>query len=163
MAEVILLERVNKLGSIGDVVRVKDGYARNFLLPRKKALRATKENREHFENKRSELEKENSNKKTAANDILSKVDNVTISLIRQAAEDGRLFGSVTSRDIAISILDQVGVELDRSCVELHSPIKAIGIYEVKLVLHAEVSATIKVNIARTENEAKEAEKQDSKK
>ena len=153
--EVILLERVEKLGRIGDVVTVKDGYARNFLIPRSKALRATNENKAEFEAQRKEIEAQNDVRKKDAESLFSKVDGLVVVLIRQAGEDGRLFGSVTARDIANEIAKKIS-DINHRHVNIGQPIKYTGIYNVKLSLHAEVIATVRVNVARTESEAKEA-------
>lgn len=153
--EVILLERVERLGQIGDVVNVKNGFARNYLLPRNKALRATKENREFFEGQRKEIEAQNAARRKEAEGLLKKVEGQVITLIRQAAEDGRLFGSVTARDIAAGLAEKAkGVDYHQ--VQLNQPIKYTGIHEIKIVLHPEVTTAVRVNVARTEGEAEEA-------
>jgi large subunit ribosomal protein L9 len=156
--EVILLESVRKLGSVGTKVRVKDGYGRNFLIPRKKALRATKENIAFFEDKKSQIEQENNVKKEAAQTVAVNLNDLAISLIRQAAEDGRLFGSVTSREVELALKDK-GFEVERSLIVLNTPIKTIGIHKININLHPDVPVSIRVNVARTDAEAIEAAKQ----
>ena len=150
--DIILLERVGNLGTIGDVVTVKDGYARNFLLPTKKALRANKANKEVFEANRERLDKENEERRAAAATEGEKLDGMTIELIRQASQTGQLYGSVSVRDI-VSELEAKGEPVTKKQVVLERPIKAIGMYEVRIELHAEVDATIKVNVARSPEEA----------
>lgn len=149
---VILLERVENLGAIGDEVRVRDGFARNFLLPQKKALRATEANRKVFEGRRAEIEAKNAEAKAAAEKASSKVDGSSYVLIRSAGEAGQLYGSVSSRDIADEIV-KGGAEIDRGAVVLDKPIKTIGLYDVRVRLHAEVYASVKVNVARSADEA----------
>lgn len=150
--QVILLERVENLGALGEEVKVRDGYARNFLLPQKKALRATDANRKVFEGRRAELEARNAEQKAAAEKASGKIDGTSYVLIRQAGEAGQLYGSVSSRDIADEI-DKAGGKIDRNAVVLDKPIKTIGVYDVRVRLHAEVSATVKVNVARSADEA----------
>jgi large subunit ribosomal protein L9 len=150
--EVILLERVEKLGAIGDVVKVKDGFARNYLLPRKKALRANEANRRVFEANRARIEEENAHRRTDAEKASKGVDGKTVQLIRQASNTGQLYGSVSARDIA-DALEGVGAKVAKSQVVLDRPIKAIGVHEVKIALHPEVSVTVKVNVARSPEEA----------
>jgi len=150
--EVILLERVARLGQMGDVVRVKDGFARNFLLPKGKALRATKENKTRFESMRAELEVKNTALKGDANKIAGKLKGKTVVALRQASETGQLFGSVTPRDIA-SMLEADGIEVNRSQVALNAPIKTIGQFKVPIALHPEVEVTVIVNVARNADEA----------
>ena len=150
--QVILLERVENLGSIGDEVKVRDGFARNYLLPNKKALRANDANRKIFEGRRAELEARNAEAKAAAEKASGKVDGTSYVLIRSAGEAGQLYGSVSSRDIADEILKS-GAKIDRSAVVLDKPIKTIGVYNVRVRLHAEVSAMVKVNVARSTDEA----------
>ncbi|HEU4661397.1 MAG TPA: 50S ribosomal protein L9 [Pseudolabrys sp.] len=150
--EVILLERVGKLGHMGDVVRVKDGFARNFLLPRGKALRATKENKTRFESMKSELEKRNLEMKGEAGKLAARLDGKSITLLRQASETGQLYGSVTTRDIA-SMLSADGLDISRSQVALNTPIKSIGQYKVPLSLHPEIEASVTVLVARSQDEA----------
>ena len=150
--EVILLERVEKLGAIGDVVRVKDGFARNFLLPRKKALRANEANRKVFEANRAKIEEDNANRRSDAEKASKSVDGKAVQLIRQASNTGQLYGSVSARDI-VDALEAEGAHVTKSQVVLDRPIKAIGVHEVKIALHPEVSVTVKVNVARSPEEA----------
>jgi large subunit ribosomal protein L9 len=150
--EVILLERVEKLGAIGDVVRVKDGFARNYLLPRKKALRANEANRKVFEANRSKIEEDNANRRSDAEKASKGVDGKSVQLIRQASNVGHLYGSVSARDIA-EALEGAGAHVAKSQVVLDRPIKAIRMHEVKIALHPEVSVTVKVNVARSPEEA----------
>jgi large subunit ribosomal protein L9 len=150
--EVILLERVGKHGKMGDVVRVKDGFARNFLLPRGKALRATTENKARFESMRAELETRNQELKGTAGELAGKLDGRSYVVIRQASEAGQLFGSVTTRDIA-GLLKADGAEIERGQVALNAPIKAIGQYKVPLELHPEIEVAITVTVARSQDEA----------
>jgi large subunit ribosomal protein L9 len=150
--EVILLERVEKLGSIGDVVKVKNGFARNYLLPRKKALRANESNRKLFEANRARIEEENANRRSDAEKSSKGVDGKSVQLIRQASNTGQLYGSVSARDIA-DALEAEGAKVAKSQVVLDKPIKAIGMYDVKIALHPEVSVTVKVNVARSPEEA----------
>ncbi len=156
--KIILLEKIEKLGSLGDVVEVKNGYARNFLLPKEKALRATSENIKYFEDKADELKKKNDAEISEATKELNKLNDKTFIVIRQAGENGQLFGSATSRDIA-KILEENGIPgISKSQISLLEPIKNLGIFEVKVNLHAEVSCVIKINVARTEEEAELQEK-----
>src|SRR5690348_7854633 len=150
--EVILLERVEKLGAIGDVVKVKDGFARNYLLPRKKALRANESNRKVFEANRARIEEENANRRVDAEKASKGVDGKTVQLIRQASNTGQLYGSVSARDI-VDALEAEGAKVTKSQVVLDRPIKSIGMHEVKVALHPEVSVTVKVNVARSPEEA----------
>jgi len=151
--KIILLEKIEKLGSLGDQVEVKNGYARNYLLPTGKALRATEENIKYFEEKASELKKKNDKDVKEANKLLDKITGKIFIVIRQAGENGQLFGSVTTRDIA-NLLKNNGIDhINKNQVSLIEPIKALGIVDVKISLHAEASTTIKINIARTEEEA----------
>ncbi|MGC1465979.1 MAG: 50S ribosomal protein L9 [Pseudolabrys sp.] len=150
--DVILLERVGKLGQMGDVVRVKDGFARNFLLPRGKALRATKDNKTRFEGMKTELEKRNLELKGDAGKLAAKLDGKSVVVIRQASETGQLFGSVSTRDIA-SLLSTDDIEVSRSQVALNTPIKSIGQYKVPLALHPEIDVTVTVLVARSDDEA----------
>lgn len=154
MMEVILLERVEKLGSMGETVRVKPGYARNFLLPEKKALRATNENKAFFEAQRAELEKRNAEKRAEAEKLAKKLVDLKVTLIRNAAEGGQLYGSVTTRDVAQAVSEQAKVAVDRGMVMLNQGFKMIGLFPVDLLLHPEVKIGIVVNIARSEEEAK---------
>ncbi|HFC04460.1 MAG TPA: 50S ribosomal protein L9 [Rhizobiales bacterium] len=150
--DVILLERVGKLGNLGDVVQVKDGYARNYLLPSGKALRANKANREKFEAERAVIEAANAEKAKSAGTDASKLDGEHFILIRQAGEAGQLYGSVSPRDIAEAATAS-GIAVNRNQVELDAPIKVIGLHEVRVALHAEVDATITINVARSQDEA----------
>ena len=156
--KIILLEKVEKLGSLGDQVEVRNGYARNYLLPTGRALRATDENIKYFEEKASDLKKKNNEDVKEANKFLDKIIGKTFVIIRQAGENGQLFGSVTTRDIA-NILKNNGIgQINKNQVSLFEPIKALGIIDVKVNLHAEVSTIIKINVARTEEEAELQEK-----
>ncbi len=150
--QVILLERVENLGGIGDEVKVRDGFARNFLLPNKKALRANDANRKIFEGRRAELEARNAEAKAAVEKASGKIDGSSYVLIRSAGEGGQLYGSVSSRDVADEIV-KGGAKIDRNAVVLDKPIKTIGVYDVRVRLHADVSATVKVNVARSADEA----------
>ena len=150
--DIILLQRIEKLGSIGDVVTVKDGYARNFLLPQKKALRANEANKKVFEANRDRLEKENAERRAEAEKSGEKVAGEEIVLIRAASNTGQLYGSVNVRDIAAS-LGEKGHEIDKKQVIMGDPIKSIGMHEVRIDLHPEVSVTIKANVARSDDEA----------
>src|SRR5688500_4279370 len=154
MMEVILLERVDHLGGMGETVRVKPGYARNYLLPAKKALRATNENKAYFEGQRAALEKINAEKRAEATKLAAKLDGLKVSLIRNAAEGGQLYGSVTTRDIANAITEQSKINVDRTMVQLNAGFKMIGLFPVTLLLHPEVKVSVIVNIARSEEEAK---------
>jgi large subunit ribosomal protein L9 len=150
--EVILLERVAKLGQMGDVVRVKDGFARNFLLPNGKALRATKENRTRFETMKVDLEARNLQQKGEAQKVAEKLDGQKVTVLRQAAEGGQLYGSVSGRDLA-SLVGEKGFAVNRSQITLNAPIKSIGQYKVPVVLHPEVEVAITVIVARSADEA----------
>jgi large subunit ribosomal protein L9 len=150
--EVILLERIGKLGQMGDVVRVKDGFARNFLLPRGKALRATADNKKRFEDMKVELQAKSLELKGEAGTLASKLNGKTYVVLRQASESGQLFGSVSTRDIA-GLLKTDGAEVDRSQIMLNAPIKTIGQYKVPLALHPEVEVSITVTVARSADEA----------
>ncbi|QDH34661.1 50S ribosomal protein L9 [Porphyrobacter sp. YT40] len=151
--DIILLERIEKLGSIGDVVTVKDGYARNFLLPQKKALRANEANKKVFEANRERLEKENAERRTDAEKQGEKVAGAEVVLIRAASNAGQLYGSVSVRDIVAGLADQ-GHQIDKRMVIMGSPIKAIGMHDVTIALHPEVRVTVKANVARSDDEAK---------
>jgi len=150
--DVILLERIARLGQMGDVVRVKDGYARNFLLPRGKALRANEANRKVFESQRSQLEAHNLERRSEAEAVATKLQGQSFVIIRQAGETGQLYGSVSTRDIAQAATEQ-GFTLNRTQVNLNHPIKTIGLHTVILSLHPEVEITITVNVARSADEA----------
>ena len=155
--EVILLERVEKLGAIGDIVTVKNGYARNFLLPNKKALRSNAANRKVFEANRATIEAENAKRRDVAVTESKDIDGKTLTLIRQASNVGQLYGSVSARDLA-ELLAADGAHITKSQVVLDKPIKSIGLHTVRVVLHAEVSVSIKVNVARSPEEADLQEK-----
>jgi len=150
--DVILLERVGKLGHMGDTVRVKDGYARNYLLPRGKALRATETNRKKFEAQRADLEARNRELKRGANEISLKVDGANVIIIRQAGETGQLYGSVSARDIA-EALTSSGHPVQRAQVAIQHPIKTLGLHSVPIHLHPEVEAKVTVNVARSPEQA----------
>jgi large subunit ribosomal protein L9 len=150
--DVILLERVEKLGQIGDVVTVKAGFARNYLLPRKKALRANEANKKVFEANRAQIEADNAKRRESAETEAKSLDDKSVTLIRQASNTGQLYGSVSARDI-VEALAEDGVKVAKSGVVLSRPIKTIGLHEVKISLHAEVSRTVKVNVARSPEEA----------
>jgi len=150
--EVILLERVEKLGTIGDVVKVKNGFARNYLLPRKKALRANDANRKLFETQRTQIEADNAAKRGEAEVASKGVDGKSVQLIRQASNVGHLYGSVSARDIA-EALEGVGAKVAKSQVVLDRPIKALGVHDIKIALHPEVAVMVKVNVARSPEEA----------
>ncbi len=150
--EVILLERVDKLGALGDTVRVKNGYARNYLLPSGKALRATPANREKFEADRTAIEAKNEERRLAAATDSEKLDGQSYVVIRQAGESGQLYGSVSTRDIAAAASDG-GIPVKRNNVLLDAPIKTIGLYTVRVSLHPEVIVEVSINVARTEDEA----------
>ncbi len=151
--EVILLERIERLGQMGDIVNVKTGYARNFLLPQKKAMRATSSNRAVFEQQRTHLEADNLERRQEAESVAGKIDGIDVTIIRQAGDNGQLYGSVSARDIGESVTE-AGVAVNRSQIVLDRPIKALGIHETRVVLHPEVSVTVTVNVARTDEEAK---------
>ncbi len=150
--DVILLERVEKLGQIGDIVTVKNGFARNFLLPRNKALRANDANKALFEANKAKIVADNETKKTEAQAASKSVDGASVTLIRQASNTGQLYGSVAVRDI-IDALDAAGKKVTKQQIALDKPIKSIGLYDVKVSLHAEVAVMIKVNVARSPEEA----------
>jgi len=150
--EIILLERVEKLGSIGDVVTVKDGYARNYLLPNKKALRANEANRKVFEANRERLEQENAERRTEAEKHGEKIDGTEIVLIRASSNSGQLYGSVNVRDI-VAGLEEKGHKIDKKQVVMGAPIKTIGVFDVAISLHPEVQVTVRANVARSPDEA----------
>ena len=152
MVQVILLERVEKLGQMGQVVEVRPGFARNFLLPQKKALRATKENLAYFEKQRSQLEAQNLARKSEAEQVAQKLDGLSVVVIRQAGESGQLYGSVTARDIADGVT-QAGFTIARGQVVLEKAIKTLGLYKQRVVLHPEVSVTVTINVAQSPEEA----------
>ncbi len=150
--DVILLERVAKLGQMGDVVKVRDGYARNYLLPQGKALRANDANRERFEADRVQLEARNLERKNEAQQVADKMDGKSFVVVRAAGETGQLYGSVAARDV-VALLEEEGFTIGRSQVELRAPIKSIGIHEVIISLHAEVEVAVQLNVARSADEA----------
>ena len=150
--DVILLERIEKLGAIGDVVKVKNGYARNFLLPNGKALRANESNRKVFESNRERIEATNAERRSAAEADSKGIDGITVQLIRQASNTGQLYGSVSARDLA-ELLEAEGHKVAKNQIILDRPIKSIGVQDVRIALHPEVSVTIKVNVARSPEEA----------
>ena len=150
--EVILLEKIDRLGQMGDVVNVKNGYARNYLLPQKKALRSTKENMAYFESKRAELEARNLKLREDAVRAAESIKTVSLTLVRQAAESGMLYGSVSARDIFEELRDN-NVKVERNQIDLPQPIKNVGVYDVRIVLHPDVSENIKVTVARSGEEA----------
>ena len=150
--QVILLERIGRLGQMGDVVNVKDGYARNFLLPRGKALRASDENKAQFEKQRAQLEARDLELKKEAEAVHGKLDGKTFVTIRQAGDTGQLYGSVSTRDIA-EVVTKGGFSIERNQVNLDRPIKTLGIHAVRVVLHPEVTSKVSINVARSEEEA----------
>ena len=150
--KVVLLERVEGWGGLGDVVNVKDGYARNYLLPRQKALRATEANLKVFEGQRADIEARNAKAKQAAEKAGEKLDGTSYVLIRQAGESGQLYGSVSGRDVA-DVVNAEGGKVERAMVVLDRPIKTLGLHQVKIRLHAEVTVTVTLNIARSQDEA----------
>ncbi len=155
--DIILLERVENLGQMGDIVTVKDGYARNFLLPRKKALRATEENKQMFEAQKAQLEVENLKRKEEAQHAAERMKDTEVVLLRQAGEMGQLYGSVNARDVA-EALTADGIKVERKQISLTSVIKTLGLFDVKVVLHPEVFVFIKANVARSAEEAAEQKK-----
>ncbi len=150
--QVILLERVEKLGQMGDEVRVKDGFARNFLLPKKKALRATKANRDFFQTRKAELEANNLKLRGEAEKVGAKLDGKSFVLIRQAGDRGQLYGSVSPRDVADAV-EKGGIKIDRHQVRISQAIKSVGLFTIPVILHPEVKINITVNVARSEDEA----------
>jgi len=150
--DVILLERIEKLGAIGDVVKVKNGYARNFLLPNGKALRANESNRKVFESNRERIEATNAERRAAAETDSKGIDGITVQLIRQASNTGQLYGSVSARDLS-ELLEAEGHKIAKNQIVLDRPIKSIGLQDVRIALHPEVSVTIHVNVARSPEEA----------
>jgi large subunit ribosomal protein L9 len=157
MIDLILLERVENLGQMGELVKVRPGYARNFLLPQKKALRATKDNLTYFDKQRAQLEAQNLEKKGEAEQVAKKLDGVHVVIIRQAGESGQLYGSVSARDIADAVT-AAGFTVGRSQIVLDRPIKTLGLHKTRVVLHPEVSATVAANIAQSPEEAEMQEK-----
>jgi large subunit ribosomal protein L9 len=154
---VVLLERINKLGQMGDIVDVRSGYARNFLLPFKKALRATKENISYFEKQKSILEAKNLENKKEAEGIKTKIDGKSFILIRSASDTGALYGSVSSKDIN-EIVSADGIEISKNQIKLEKPVKELGIYKISIILHSDISSEIFINVARSIDEAKLQEK-----
>ena len=150
--QIILLERIEKLGTIGDVVNVKDGYARNYLLPNKKALRANDANRKVFEANRAKIEADNASRRTDAEGHAKDVDGKSVVLIRASSNSGQLYGSVSVRDI-VDALNEEGANVTKSMIVLERPIKTIGVFDVRVALHPEVSVNVKVNVARSPDEA----------
>jgi large subunit ribosomal protein L9 len=155
--EIILLERIEKLGQMGDVVTVKGGFARNYLLPQKKALRATKENLAYFETQRQHLEAENLKHRSEAQQVADKLNGLKVVIIRSAGDSGQLYGSVNARDIADAVTD-AGFSIQRSQVVLERPVKSLGLFDLRIRLHPEVSATVTANVARSTEEAAEQER-----
>jgi len=155
--QVILLERVEKLGQMGDEVKVKDGFARNYLLPKKKALRATKANREYFQAQKTQLEGRNLERKMEAEAVAAKLADRKFVMLRQAGDRGQLYGSVSPRDIA-DVVSAGGFSISRSQVPIDKAIKSIGLHEVNVVLHPEVRVHVTINVARTEDEAERQER-----
>lgn len=158
LTEIILLERVEKLGKMGELVKVKPGYARNFLLPQRKALRATKENLAYFEAQRKALEAQNAERKAAAETEAKKIEGLKLVILRQASEAGHLYGSVASRDIADALADNAKITVTRNQIQLNDAFKMVGVFPVKIALHPEVKVEIALNIARSLDEAKIQEK-----
>ena len=150
--EVILLERIERLGQMGEVVAVKAGYARNYLLPQGKALRATKANREHFEEQRAQLEAQNLTRRTEAETLAERLDGLAVVLIRQAGENGQLYGSVTASDISDAVT-ATGFTLDRRQVAIDRPIKELGLHDIRITLHPEVRVSVKANVAQSQEAA----------
>ncbi|MEK9754687.1 MAG: 50S ribosomal protein L9, partial [Rhodospirillaceae bacterium] len=155
--QVILMERIEKLGQMGDVVKVKPGFARNYLLPKGKALRAAEANIKQFETQKAQLEAQNLERKSEAEAVAGKMDDVSVVLVRQAGEGGQLYGSVNTRDIAIA-LTEAGYGVTRQQVRLDRPIKTLGLHDLKVALHPEVSVTVTANVARSTDEAEIQEK-----
>ena len=153
MVDLILLERVDKLGQMGQIVKVKPGYARNYLLPQKKAMRATKENLAYFETQRAQLEANNLHRKSEAGDVAGRVEGLTVPLIRQAGESGQLYGSVAARDIAEAVTS-AGFTVDKRQIVLGRPIKTLGLHPVRVMLHPEVGVTVTANVAQSEEGAR---------
>ena len=154
--QVILLERISRLGGVGDTVKVRDGFARNFLLPQKKALRATKDNVTYFESQRATLEKQNADSRAVAEQKAKALGTPAVTIIRQASEDGKLYGSVSVRDVS-DALTAAGIQVERRLIDLNSTIKALGSYEAVIHLHPEVELTLKINVARNADSLLEQE------
>jgi large subunit ribosomal protein L9 len=153
MVDLILLERVDKLGQMGQIVKVKPGYARNYLLPQKKAMRATKENLAYFETQRAQLEANNLHRKSEASEVGTKVEGLSVVLIRQAGESGQLYGSVAARDISDAVT-KAGFTVEKRQIVLDRPIKTLGLHRVRVMLHPEVGVTVTANVAQSEEGAK---------
>jgi len=153
MVDLILLERVDKLGQMGQIVKVKPGYARNYLLPQKKAMRATKENLAYFETQRAQLEANNLHRKSEASEVGTKVEGLSVVLIRQAGESGQLYGSVAARDISEAVT-KAGFTVEKRQIVLDRPIKTLGLHRLRVMLHPEVSVTITANVAQSEEGAR---------
>ncbi len=153
MVDLILLERVAKLGQMGQIVKVKPGYARNYLLPQKKAMRATKENLAYFQTQRTQLEANNLERKSEAGEVAAKLDGLSVALIRQAGESGQLYGSVAARDIAEAVT-AAGFTVDKRQIVLERPIKALGLHRVRVMLHPEIGVTVTANVAQSEDGAR---------
>ena len=151
--EVILLERIEKLGQMGDVVKVKSGYARNYLLPQKKAMRATDANKQHFEGQRAQLEASNIEHRAEAEKLAKKMESLSVVMVRQAGEAGQLYGSVNARDISATVTE-AGFSITRQQVKLNQPIKALGLHPVRVSLHPEIDVEVIANVARSQDEAK---------
>ena len=151
--EVILLENIRRLGKLGETVKIKDGFGRNFLLPRGKALRANDVNKKVFQERRAVIEKENADRLKEAEKVAKKLESLIVPILRQASEDGRLFGSVSPVDIVKAVKDEKKVDLHRTMVTLANPIKNIGIQPVSIVLHSDLIQQIHINVAQTEDEA----------
>ncbi len=154
--QVILLERISRLGGVGDTVKVRDGFARNFLLPQKKALRATKDNVAYFESQRATLEKQNADSRAVAEKRAKELGTPSVTIIRQASEDGKLYGSVSVRDVS-DALTEAGITIERRLIDLNSTIKSLGAYEAVIHLHPEVALTLKINVARNADSLLEQE------
>jgi large subunit ribosomal protein L9 len=153
MVDLILLERIEKLGQMGQIVKVKPGYARNYLLPQKKAMRATKDNLAYFETQRAQLEANNLHRKSEAAEVAAKLDGLTIVLIRQSGESGQLYGSVAARDIAEAVT-KAGFTVDKQQIVLDRPIKTLGLHRLRVMLHPEIASTITANVAQSEEGAR---------
>jgi large subunit ribosomal protein L9 len=153
MVDLILLERVEKLGQMGQVVKVRPGYARNYLLPQKKALRATKENLAYFETQRAQLEANNLERKSEASEVAAKLEGLAVILVRQAGESGQLYGSVAARDIADAVT-AAGFTVEKRQIVLDRPIKTLGLHPVRVMLHPEVGVTVTANVAQSEESAR---------
>lgn len=154
--QVILLERISRLGGVGDQVKVRDGFARNFLLPQKKALRATEDNVKYFESQRAVLEKQNADSRAVAEKRAKELGTPSVTIIRQASEDGKLYGSVSVRDVS-DALTEAGITVERRLIDLNSTIKSLGAYEAVIHLHPEVAVTLKINVARNADSLLEQE------